>query len=384
MTRFLKIILNLALILFSLPTYAADKWQSSRIIKILPEGQILLTNSGPNFLSGINYQALQTKDKCFRRIILKELRDTWIDIPVKWRKDSNKILIKNTKLGNMSEHILKKGMGRLVDTDVSSYYKGKLRIAESQAKEKNIGVWNGCGQEKMERKIRALRQKLYFQSSFDGFLSPVSSAKVVKVISGNFIQLDNGSKVKLLGINIPKKNKESEIDIETCFEAESQKFLESLLVGRQIFLRADRIDFDGHGTLLRYIYLPSWRKNSDELLVNQYLIERGYAKSHWSGKNEYFKKEFESLQTEIYANPKGAWRQCVQRTLNEESKTDNEENPLVYDDACRIKGNISGTKSKPIKKYHTPKSPWYKRITKPEKCFETSEAAETEGFVKVK
>lgn len=359
---------------------ASSAWQKARVIKVLPNGEILFGNHISAPLAGINYKALNQTDDCFRRIILKQLNTQWTSIDIQWRSEGQSILAKNTKLGNLSQYLLQKGMARLNSENLSTYYKAKFKAAEQEAQDKNLGIWNGCSREHGRNKEKNIRKKLHFINQYEGFLAPVSSGKVIEVISGHQIKLQNGAKVQLLGINVPEKQEEG---IEQCFSQQSKQYLESLILGRTVILRADRVDFNRHGVLLRYIYLPSWRKNSDEFFINQHLIESGYAKSAWEGKNEKYKETFEALQQKIYQEPKGAWSYCFAKELERRNEK-SEESEVAYDENCPIKGNISGTKSAPIKKYHTPLSPWYSRITKPERCFVSEEEATQAGFEKVR
>ncbi len=371
---------------------ASNSWETTKLSGILEDGSLFFGDEiGVMYPVGIDQASFSTKDACFRRPILRSLRNTWVNetVQVKKTEETSLVIVKHKTLGNLSQYILSHGMGRIDESSLSSYYKGIFRISEKQAQEENLGIWNGCGQDIANRVVRSIRQRMYFKHRHEGFLAPVAVGRVIKVLSGNLVELENGVIIKLLGIKLPEiKKKElgatnsKVFDLESCFSNESKEFLSNLVLGKQIIWRADYEDFDKRRNLLRYGYLAY--DDGEELFINEYLIKHGYGKSHWEGLNLKYKDKFETIQALVYASPKGAWSFCAKKLMEHTFNDKKEEKEVIYSEKCRIKGNISGTKKNPIKKYHTPLSPWYKRITKPERCFETEEDARKKEFIKVK
>jgi len=139
----------------------------------------------------------------------------------------------------------------------------------------------------------------------------------------------------------------------------------------------DRTDFSTKRTIPRYVFLES-DYNSE--LINLTVVSNGWGKSQWDDKDIHFKELLNQAQEMVYRNPLGAWEFCAPKLLNAETS----EPSISIQSDCKIKGTVSGTKSNPASRYHTPFSPWYTRITKPKYCFLTESEALGAGFLKVK
>ena len=88
------------------------------------------------------------------------------------------------------------------------------------------------------------------------------SAHVVFVIDGDTITLEGGEKVRLIGIDTPERG-------EDGYE-EAQQALTELVLDKTVMLVPQKSNRDIYGRLLRDVYV-------DDLFVNLYLIEAGYA-----------------------------------------------------------------------------------------------------------
>lgn len=84
--------------------------------------------------------------------------------------------------------------------------------------------------------------------------------RVEQVISPSLVILDNGLKVRLLGIKEQEDTREAAI-----------QFLENKTKGQKVFLKFDSIKYDQDNILLGYLYL------SNKTFVNSHLIKMGYA-----------------------------------------------------------------------------------------------------------
>jgi len=87
--------------------------------------------------------------------------------------------------------------------------------------------------------------------------------KVIKVIDGDTIDLNNSRRIRFSGINTPETGE--------CYYQEAKDKLESLILDKDVFLEKDRSDSGKYGRLLRYVYL-------ENILVNSFLVENGYAR----------------------------------------------------------------------------------------------------------
>ncbi len=177
------------------------------------------------------------------------------------------------------------------------------------------------------------------------FVSNVFSARlqldgpflVTNVVDGDTLDLDNGERIRLSGINTPETGE--------CYYAEAKEALEELVLGEEVYLEKDKSDIGKYGRELRYVYL-------DDLMVNAYLVENSYAKVYDKYKDDT--KRYEELKA-LEPLKGGVW-DCV----------DPKEGCLYV-------------ASKNSKIYHKPKCKWAKKI-KPENliCFHSEE--ELEGY----
>ena len=160
--------------------------------------------------------------------------------------------------------------------------------------------------------------------------------KVTNIIDGDTIDLNNSERIRLSGINTP--------EIGECYYNEAKNELGNLILNNDVYLEKDMTNRDKYSRLLRYVYL-------NDLLVNSYLVQNGYAKVY--DKYEYDTKKYEELKLveEIAkSNNLGVWG-CK----------DLKEGCLYV-----------GSKNSDI--YHKPECEWAKRI-KPENlvCYHSEE-----------
>jgi micrococcal nuclease len=101
-------------------------------------------------------------------------------------------------------------------------------------------------------------------SDSDEFLNKsFDKSNIVKeVIDGDTIILENGSKIRLIGINAPEKGYSNYL--------KAKEVVKSLILLQNVRLESDSEDMDDHGRLLRYIFV-------DDVFVNLWLVEEGYA-----------------------------------------------------------------------------------------------------------
>ena len=123
--------------------------------------------------------------------------------------------------------------------------------------------------------------------------------KVEKVVDGDTVILENGKRVRLLGINSPEKGQK--------FYEEAKTRLKKLVEGKKVILKEDFDDEDKYGRWLRYVYIGGE-------LVNAKLVREGYATPYMLQNIKY--------KTEI----QNAWHDCLDENLRicgNEKKCDN-------------------------------------------------------------
>jgi micrococcal nuclease len=94
-----------------------------------------------------------------------------------------------------------------------------------------------------------------------------SSGRVSSVIDGDTFDLESGERVRLICVDAPEKGDKG--------YDESKKFLEFLILNKEVKLEKDVSETDKFERILRYVYLNNTDK---EIFVNKELFDGGYAK----------------------------------------------------------------------------------------------------------
>jgi len=121
----------------------------------------------------------------------------------------------------------------------------------------------------------------------------ITSAIVSKVIDGDTIKLQNGERVRLLGINTPEKGQP--------YYEEATNRLKELIEGKTITLEKDIEDKDQYGRLLRHIYI-------DDTFVNLEMVREGYANVYVIHPNVKYSSKFENAEEEAKNAKRGIWQ----------------------------------------------------------------------------
>lgn len=132
--------------------------------------------------------------------------------------------------------------------------------------------------------------------------SSTTEAIVARVIDGDTIELDNGQKVRYIGINSPET-----VDPRKavqCFGKEASQFNKELAEGKKVLLVKDVSDTDKYGRLLRYVYLE------DGSFVNEKLVAEGYAKVSTYPPDVKFADVFRAGETVAKESLRGLWSKC--------------------------------------------------------------------------
>lgn len=118
--------------------------------------------------------------------------------------------------------------------------------------------------------------------------------KVIEVIDGDTVKLETGEKFRLLGIDSPETN--------ARWGPEAKEFMIKTLLNKKIKVEFDQVKLDKYGRLLGYLWV-------DDVLINEAIVERGYAKVNLI-KGEVKPKYLDRLQkAESWArqNHDGVW-----------------------------------------------------------------------------
>jgi len=127
--------------------------------------------------------------------------------------------------------------------------------------------------------------------------------KIARVIDGDTVVLDNGERVRYIGIDAPEMNFEKEGSAE-CFSDEALVRNKELVEGKVVRLESDLTNRDKYNRLLRYVYLEA---DDKEVFVNKVLVEGGYAKTMAISPNLKYFGELKKAQEEAIRNQRGLW-----------------------------------------------------------------------------
>lgn len=122
--------------------------------------------------------------------------------------------------------------------------------------------------------------------------------KVSRVVDGDTIQLENGQKVRYIGIDTPET-----VDPRKpvqCFGREASNKNKELVEGKEVHLVKDVSETDKYGRLLRYVYVG-------DMFVNDYLVRNGYAHASTFPPDVKYQDQFKQAEQEARENKRGLW-----------------------------------------------------------------------------
>ncbi|OIQ03729.1 MAG: hypothetical protein AUK58_01590 [Candidatus Moranbacteria bacterium CG2_30_41_165] len=120
---------------------------------------------------------------------------------------------------------------------------------------------------KSDVRISFPKWNIFFPASKKISLEETGTVK--RVVDGDTIEMENGEKVRYIGINTPE-SVDPRRAIE-CFGKEASAYNKNLVEGKEVRLVKDVSDRDKYGRLLRFVYLENGT------FVNELLVREGYA-----------------------------------------------------------------------------------------------------------
>jgi len=196
---------------------------------------------------------------------------------------------------------------------------------------------------------------------------------VKRVIDGDTVELENGEKVRYIGIDTPE-TLDPRKPIQ-CFGKEAAAKNKELVEGKRVRLEKDVTERDKYQRLLRYVYVtgetgPPVGEARNEIFVNLELAKQGFAHSYTYPPDVKYQSLFVLAEKEARENGRGLWIGC----------------PISSpDEGCKIKGNISASGEKI---YHLPGCGSYDKTSidesRGEKWFCSEDEAEFAGWRKAK
>jgi len=139
-----------------------------------------------------------------------------------------------------------------------------------------------------------------------------TEVRVKRVIDGDTLQLENGKRVRLIGIDTPEMHESDKLyrdsqrtgeDIRTIQELgrRAYEFTRKLVETKRVNLECDVETYDRYARLLAYAYLP------DGTFVNAKIVEEGYASLMTISPNVKYADLFLRLYRQARANKRGLW-----------------------------------------------------------------------------
>lgn len=119
--------------------------------------------------------------------------------------------------------------------------------------------------------------------------------RVVRVVDGDTIVLDNETTVRLIGVNTPEQG-------QPLYE-EAKAFTERLTLNKPVRLESDVVPVDQYNRVLAYVYLE------DGTFVNLEIIRQGYGQVYVIPPNVAHADEFHQAQREARENRRGLWKE---------------------------------------------------------------------------
>lgn len=133
------------------------------------------------------------------------------------------------------------------------------------------------------------------------------AATVSRVVDGDTVELSDGSKVRLIGVNTPESTTRHE-----KYGKEASNYTTSKLSGKRVYLQKDVSETDRYGRLLRIIWLdiPTDDMNEKEIrtkMFNADLVINGYAEPSTYPPDVKYAEYFRKFAREARANGTGLW-----------------------------------------------------------------------------
>lgn len=139
------------------------------------------------------------------------------------------------------------------------------------------------------------------EATTEAVLGEQSSFLVTRVIDGDTIELETGQKVRYIGIDTPEtKDPRSAVE---CFGQEAAQRNAELVADKYVQLEKDISETDRYGRLLRYVFV-------DGKLVNQLLVEEGYAVASSYPPDVAKQEVFREAEAQARLHLKGLWGSC--------------------------------------------------------------------------
>lgn len=136
--------------------------------------------------------------------------------------------------------------------------------------------------------------------------------RIAYVYDGDTIKLDNGERVRLIGIDAPEAHDNEKLSRDVAHRhidrrtqlamgRQASQYARSLLKGQSVRLEFDVEHRDKYQRLLAYVYL------ADGTFVNERIIRQGYAYPLTIPPNVHYARQFKQWFDEAREQRRGLW-----------------------------------------------------------------------------
>jgi micrococcal nuclease len=137
---------------------------------------------------------------------------------------------------------------------------------------------------------------------------------VKRVVDGDTLLLENGLRVRLIGIDTPEIHESAKLSRDSKRSGEdagaikqmgqkAYEFTRSLVEGKRVGLEFDVEKYDKYNRLLAYVFLKS-----NGMFVNAEIVRQGYASLMTIPPNVKYADQFRQLYQEARENKRGLWK----------------------------------------------------------------------------
>lgn len=136
---------------------------------------------------------------------------------------------------------------------------------------------------------------------------------VTKVIDGDTFEIEDGRKVRMIGIDTPETVDPRRVD--GCFGKQASEHTKELLEGKRVKLLRDVSNTDHFGRLLRYVYV-------EDQFINKLLVWDGYAVARSYPPDIRQQTELREAERQARFDKKGLWGEaCAGQKLPKSDST---------------------------------------------------------------
>jgi micrococcal nuclease len=136
----------------------------------------------------------------------------------------------------------------------------------------------------------------------------VEKVKILQVVDGDTVVLENGDKVRYLNIDTPETKKPN--TPVQCYGPEASSFNKQLVENKTVYMTADKSPTDRYDRLLRFVFLSLDDTKDIDKSVNAKMVKLGYARASIYKPNNTYERNFRGYELDAKKANLGIWKNC--------------------------------------------------------------------------